>query len=498
MPPINITDTASFDDPVTTVATGDPADQTNFQFAPQKLANRTRWLLTQIGGASTRAAGTGVQLLRNVASVAALIALASDLNTHEVCRVDGLGLYHYDAASSATVNSPYVVAPTSVGGGAGRWFLDAPSQGDTAISGTALNVVSLSGAAGTLPIATTAASLQWAAGTTSPSLSQAANTTAAATGQTLSISAQAVSGTGTTTSGSLAFSSGANTGSTTGNIGNITFTTPPPVGAGTFGAFTFTPGSGQSLTIAKLAGVTGIQLSVAGTYFYIGDGTNTVVNLTAAGGAGLQIGGNGAFFNDSGSFGVRLNYTSLAPSMLATLSCTSLKVGFEDNTTNSATGSALTLAGQNATGTTTIGGDVIVTSGTGTTKAGTVHLQSGGTDGLTVGPNTDGVLAMITASAQQGAVRTITAANYTCDASGPDEVLYIDTTSNVVNFKLPPPRAGRFLMFKDVKFNFATNKLNLVQNGTEKIEGVAATRPYTATGASIIAVSNGTDWFVWS
>jgi hypothetical protein len=57
----------------------------------------------------------------------------------------------------------------------------------------------------------------------------------------------------------------------------------------------------------------------------------------------------------------------------------SLELGFEDDATASRTGNYLTLAGQNETGTTSIGGNVVITSGTGTSSAGSVSIQAGGT-----------------------------------------------------------------------------------------------------------------------
>src|SRR5208283_722940 len=57
-----------------------------------------------------------------------------------------------------------------------------------------------------------------------------------------------------------------------------------------------------------------------------------------------------------------------------------------DNTTASATGQALTVQAQNATGATSTGGALSLTSGTGTTAAGNLLLKTGGTTQITVTP----------------------------------------------------------------------------------------------------------------
>ena len=59
----------------------------------------------------------------------------------------------------------------------------------------------------------------------------------------------------------------------------------------------------------------------------------------------------------------------------------------DDVTTASATGQNYTVQAQNATGTTSNGGAIILTSGTGTTLAGNVRLQTGGVDRIIVYPN---------------------------------------------------------------------------------------------------------------
>jgi hypothetical protein len=80
----------------------------------------------------------------------------------------------------------------------------------SATSNIAQSVVSVTGAGGILPVAATAADIQWTAGTVSPQLSQANNTSSSAIGQTLTIQSQNATGT-TSTGGNLFLSSGTGT-----------------------------------------------------------------------------------------------------------------------------------------------------------------------------------------------------------------------------------------------------------------------------------------------
>lgn len=82
--------------------------------------------------------------------------------------------------------------------------------GDLSGTTSSSSVIALTGATGTLPIATTAAALQWNNATTSPILNQANNTTNSATAQPLIIQAQNATGT-TAIGGNLSLKSGTGT-----------------------------------------------------------------------------------------------------------------------------------------------------------------------------------------------------------------------------------------------------------------------------------------------
>jgi len=87
----------------------------------QNAADRTAWIKARLDYIDP--SGNGARRLRNVESIAQLRAL-TDL-TSGVCIVDGIGLYVYRGASTATAREPFVITPTSVGGGAGRWEWEA-------------------------------------------------------------------------------------------------------------------------------------------------------------------------------------------------------------------------------------------------------------------------------------------------------------------------------------------------------------------------------------
>ncbi len=96
----------------------------------------------------------------------------------------------------------------------------------------------------------------------------------------------------------------------------------------------------------------------------------------AIGGINTQI-----QFNDLGSFGGSPNFAFNKTTNVLTVPLTLRQL---DVATNAATGTALTVQAQNATGTGSTGGQLTLTSGTGTSSPGTVVFQTGGTTKLTV------------------------------------------------------------------------------------------------------------------
>ena len=79
----------------------------------------------------------------------------------------------------------------------------------------------------------------------------------------------------------------------------------------------------------------------------------------------------------------------ITPSNLAWAAATATPTLLQTATaTASAVGATMTIQAQNATGTTSTGGALALTSGTGTTVAGTISLQTGGVSQLTASPTT--------------------------------------------------------------------------------------------------------------
>ncbi len=76
-----------------------------------------------------------------------------------------------------------------------------------------------------------------------------------------------------------------------------------------------------------------------------------------------------------------------------------------------------------------------------------------------------------------------------------DSELYVDTSGGAINLQLPAPQVGAFFLIKDSKQTFATNNLTIVRNGSEKIDGVSASKVCNVNNQEIILTSDGTDWY---
>jgi hypothetical protein len=107
--------------------------------------------------------------------------------------------------------------------------------------------------------------------------------------------------------------------------------------------------------------------------------------------------------------------------------------------------------------------------------------------------------AIKSASALTGPVTGTTrniSTTYTIDSITPDYELYASTSGGAFSVTLPAPTAGRQLLLHDGGYSFGTSALTLVQHASEKISGVAASKVLSATGATYLISSNGTDWWV--
>ena len=91
---------------------------------------------------------------------------------------------------------------------------------------------------------------------------------------------------------------------------------------------------------------------------------------------------------------------------------------------------------------------------------------------------------------------TTKTSNYTI--TNQDDILFCDTISGPFTLTLPSPtgQAGRMFTIIDSTGSFVVNNLTLAPSGSEKIEGVAASKVLQTTWAFVRVLTNGVDWFI--
>jgi hypothetical protein len=372
--------------------------------------------------------------------------------------------------ATLTIQAQNETGTTSTGG-----VLSLKSGTGTTVAG---NILFSTGSTQALAITPTQFSVtvplwSWNVATASPSITQASTNTASATAQTLLIQPQSATGT-TSTGGGLTLRSGAGT-SADGSIaiqtgtGNVTqfFVSTSTVRA--FNTFIVaSPDQTTRLTITP-GGATPLQWAATDVGPVISEADNTTNGATAApftlqaqnatgttstGGqlnlkSGTGTTAAGAIVFSAGSTtAMSIVSTVISPflSFRFNAAMAGPRIDHADLATNSATGANLTFQAQNATGTTSTGGTLILTSGTGTTVAGNVSIQTGGTARITVSPSsmlvdygTAGkvILRPVVSATSYGAVYLGIASgseantNYAIAASGTD--LRVNTISGAVN-----------------------------------------------------------------
>jgi hypothetical protein len=125
-------------------------------------------------------------------------------------------------------------------------------------------------------------------------------------------------------------------------------------------------------------------------FAFLGDGS-TIAYFNAPSGGTLNLSFAGTSANGISMTASLL--TSIIPAWQFAVGVASPTINQADNVTNAATAQTLKIQAANATGTTSTGGGVDVTSGTGTTTAGNVRIQTGGTTRLSVQPSLVQILA---------------------------------------------------------------------------------------------------------
>ena len=76
--------------------------------------------------------------------------------------------------------------------------------------------------------------------------------------------------------------------------------------------------------------------------------------------------------------------------------------------------------------------------------------------------------------------------------------IYFINTAAPRTLTLPVPSAGIYIQIKDSVGDAATNNITIAPNGSEKIEGVAASYTINSNYASVIVVCDGTNWYFLS
>jgi hypothetical protein len=253
------------------------------------------------------------------------------------------------------------------------------------------------------------ANLTWISGV-SPTITQTLTTTTSATGQTLTIQAQNATGT-TSNGGPLVLTSGTGTtaaGNVTIQTGGTAKVTVAPtlttfasnIQLSNYTAHTVLVAEGASAVVGVSPSTAGFVLTSNGTSadpsFQANAATVTWANdLAGSTNADQYV---AAISGNAGAGGtIPVNATALQ----FAVSETNPSVSQANVTTGSATGQTLTVQAQNATGSAATGGNLNLTSGTGTSASGQVNLQTGGTTQLNI--NTANAAITVTPNAFQWA-----------------------------------------------------------------------------------------------
>lgn len=254
-----------------------------------------------------------------------------------------------DGATSVTIDANYGEVGLASNGSNGwmivHWFIgkDPIIAGDVTGTLKASAVVALTGTANS--VAMNANALTYAASVT-PSITQSQATSG--NGKALTITSQAGFGTGNTNGGALTLKSGA------------------PNGTGTPGLITLQSGGSSSNSTIYLDKTT---VEIGG-----GGASVATIYLEAP-----QVLLRDNSLNTSCTFTPAIAGASW--SMASNVASFSLTQA--DKTTNAGTGAPLTIQAQNETGTTSVGGALILASGSGTSTHGSILLKPGGTTSVT-------------------------------------------------------------------------------------------------------------------
>jgi len=409
-----------------------------------------------------------------------------------------------------TIQSQNATGTTSIGGnlnltsGTGTsvdGYVNLQFGGTTVLTVSSTTLVTMSGT-----------TFQFTSGVVAPTINQA--TTGSASGQALTLQAQNAA----TTGGGLTLTSGTGSSSANAGIVNIQTGTATRVSVNpTFTSFSdttealrVTPVSAGTTQITYAATVTAASINQTTTGSATGanmtlqaqnaatTGGNTVITSgtgTTAGNVQLQTGTVDRIivhptfteYRDSAE-AYRVTPVSAGTTTLqAASTVTAVIYKQADLTTNSGVGAATTVQAQNETGTTSTGGNLVLTSGTGTSTNGTVNLQVGGVTTASLVTN-----KFVTNKGRRRNVTPITA-NYPVVTS--DDIIAVGTLSAGITVTLPSsPTTGDSYDIKDTVGGAATNSITVSGNGNN-IDGAANFTINTNYG-SVTVVFTGTVWSI--
>ena len=534
-----------------TVASGTGATLT---VQAQNTSSGTGGALTLTSGTGTTAAGSVNIQTGGVSRVMVNPTTTTFADTATALTITpaSAGTTIIQFATGATAANINQADKTTNSGTGAALTIQAQNETGTTSTGGALNLTSgtgtttdgsvtlKTGTTARLTIAPTLATislptLQFETSVSSPTLNQADNATASATAQAFTVKAANATGTGTTNGGLLSLfggdgynggavnlSAGAGSGTGVGVGGNVNIIVGSSIASPGNRVIAFCEGTTSTSAVKfqiNASGSSTMSIQPAVTAFSIQHNSTSTASgasltmtaqsstLASSTGGALNL-GSGTGTSTNGNINFRLSGSNAmvftpsntgANTMTWVAGATAITLNQSNVNTTSATGATFTIQAQNASGTTSTGGALTLTSGTGTTTAGNINLQTGATTQMTIAPNaiTMGV-ATTSVNTINGSNRFTTrtvSGNITVDNTTTDTILLVNTAA-ARSITLPAPTNGRFIMLKDITGTAGTNNITLIRNGSEKIEGVAASKVLSTNFGGWIILSDGSDWYL--
>lgn len=300
---------------------------------------------------------------------------------------------------------------------------------------------------------------------------------------------------------------------------NITIATTGG-GTGTVTSVSVVSANGLAGTVATATTTPAITLSTTITGILQGNGTAisaaTTGNLTDAGTDGIVItGGTGAVLGSGTSIAQHVADAThngyLASTDFVTFNGKQAAGNYITALTGDATASgpgsvALTLATVNGNvgsfgsstsiPSITVNAKGLITAASGNAVIAPAGTLSGTTLNATVVTSSLTSVGTITTGTWNSTIVMLisTVTSNTSAVSG--RTYMADTSGGAFNITLPTPASGVFVAIKDSTGSFGTNNLTVVRNGSEMIEGVAASKVLQTNWGSSTFVSDGTNWFM--